>query len=1078
MIVSGSNKYYSSAFYRLLPWVVVVHFELAVPLCAQQNYTFTSINNENGLAHNNVFEIFQDKEGFIWLGAGSHLQRFDGKNFITFEYEVGNNSTISFGDVRSVIQDTEETIWVGLDGGGISLLKDGKFSTLKKGSVEGFSANVIEQIIQISDGSFYIASWDAGLISYKNGQFRQFVPIPGDTASLPNNTVVSLYYDQDDKRLWVGTWGGGLCYMEGDRVFRVPVNEKGFNSPNARVIEKGPDGNIWVGSWGKGLFRLKDNKYEPHNVANGHLENDNVLTLKRDGDKLWIGTWGGGVTLYENETFTTFRHNPEQKNTISSDFIESALIDSRGNLIIGTFGGGITTFEKSFFQHHTFSKLNGDNASNFTNSIVEDGYGRIWVATNGGIFIEDEGNFRPIRELYPQIPDAKPVYELYRAKNNDIWIGGGTGVGLFQFDGKKVVNWSEWSNIDFKDYFIHDIIESEDKSLWISADIEAGLIQLKRDTVIRYLHDPADESTIPTNNLYDSFISADGTLWICSNRRGVMTFKNDVFKKYLASNDLENSLSNNYAYSILESKTGDIWVGTEFGLNRYNEASDGFDSYFKEDGLLDNTILSLAEDHSGNIWIGTHRGVSRLDPVTMTFQNFDRRNGIEGYPFNKRAIYHSPSTGKIYIGGVNGLTIFHPDSVSLIESPQVKITNLIVNNQSVFFGNDSLLAAPMNGSSPIELKRFEGSITFHYSDMSFGRGEELQYEYRINDLEGNWNTVINEVRAVYSNISPGTHTFEVRSSRDGYNWGEADSITFHISPYWWETTAFKFMMVLFIAGVIFTLVYGRIAFLKKQKKRLERQVNAKTQEIQLKNQKITENSEALERSNADLKKALIKIKRHEDQLISFQENEREAIKREVHDSISTSLFAIRFMIGDGLKKIKEGDAIFAAPTLVDDLLNRVIKDSRIILNNLSMKNGDQHASFFDSLNDLIDRSDKLSETNISLDWEGAHQIEMLDVSSNIFRIIQDGLANTLQHAEAKRAIIKFNNSETAITWSLEDDGVGFKLNGAGFPGNKGLHRMHERAEEVNGELKVQSEPEKGTSVSFSMTLCEGTKKSV
>jgi ligand-binding sensor domain-containing protein/signal transduction histidine kinase len=1043
-------------------YIILLVISYSFSLTAQ-NYQFTTRDINSGLAHNNVFEIFEDREGYIWLGTGSYLQRFDGENFITFEHQANNQGSLSFGDIRSIIQDHKGNIWVGTDGGGVSVLENGTFKTYKKqpdDSLTTISSNVIEQVLIMPDSSIYFATWDNGIDILKDGKFSHLRNIPGDSASIPDNTVPSLLYDEATQRLWIGTWGGGLCYLINDQVHRVPIKEGGFNSPNARYIEKASDGSIWIGSWGNGVFRYHNGVYEHFNVANGSLENNNVLTLENDGNTMWIGTWGGGITRYENGQFKTFRHDPNKTNSIPSDFIESSLINSEGNLMIGTFGGGFTTFVQSNFEYTRFEENSIDQSSNFINSIEEDKEGNLWIASNAGVFIQDGEQFIPAQERYSGFETIKPAYHLFRGRNGDLWIGGGTGVGLYVFNGKTLIDKSEWPNIDFRDYFIFDINETDDGSYWISANVEPGLIQIKEDSVIRYLHDASDKSSIPVNNFSSTLQSSDGTLWLCSNRGGVITYKNGTFKQYDHDDSDPNSLSNSYAYHVLETQSGQIWIATEHGLNRYNPQADNFDTFFKKDGLLDNTILALEEDHMGYLWIATHRGVSRLDPNNLRFQNFDVRSGIQGYPFNRLAIFRSEFSNKIYVGGVNGLTSFHPEEVvEQLPSP-VKVTNVFVNNRSVYFDNNALFANKSE-KKYLDLKRFSGSMTFHFSNMNFGQGEELQYSYRISSLENSWNQVGDAIPAQYSNVPPGYHTFEVRSSLDGVKWSEADQVHFYINPFWWETNLFKVGAFVLILGAIWGLIYLRIQLLKRQKHKLAKMVDSKTAEI-------SHQSNELAKTNADLEMALLEIKRHEERVISFQQNEREAIRREVHDSISSSLFSIRMLINDGLEKIKKVDQNDQTPTLLSELFQKVISDSRIVLKNLATSDELQHASFFDSLQDLVERSKQLSKINVKFEWNGPHHITELKWAANIFRIIQEIISNSLVHSQASNIVITFNNEEEKIQWCIEDDGIGFDQEN--ILDYSGFQRIQNRVTEMGASILIQSKPGKGTRIEFSTIL--------
>ena len=365
---------------------------LTVGTYAQQStddLLFSKLTINDGLAFNTVFEVYEDSRGYIWIGAGTHLQRFDGNRFISFSHQAGNEQSLPFADIRSIFYDSKGQLWIGTDGGGVAkMTENGGFDVMNIDTGEGLSSNTIEHIIEMADGSLYMASWGGGINIYKDGNFTQLRYNPDDINSLPSDNVVDLYYDDESATLWIGTWGGGLCYLKDDTVHRIAQDESGYNSSIARTIEKSSDGTLWVGSWGDGLFRYKDGGFEHFHVGNGALEDNNVLSISTQDEKLWIGTWGGGLTLLENGIFRTYRYSSSERNSLGSDFIEASIIDRNGDLILGTFAGGITKVQQSSFTNiNQFDKGLGDLGQEIATSIIEDAHGNIWASTRSGLYI-------------------------------------------------------------------------------------------------------------------------------------------------------------------------------------------------------------------------------------------------------------------------------------------------------------------------------------------------------------------------------------------------------------------------------------------------------------------------------------------------------------------------------------------------------------------------------------------------------------------------------------------------------------------------------------------------------------------
>lgn len=1024
---------------------------------SQENYfDFYQLDINNGLANNTVYELMQDDYGFIWIGSGSTVQRYDGSRFLNFERSENQPIPVPEGEIRSIFKDSQGFYWIGSDGGGVVRFKDGKYNHyINDGTAGCLSNNVVEHLIELPDSSIYIATWGGGINVYKNGKFTQLRHNPDDENSLPNDNIIDLYYDRQDDKIWIGTWDGGLCYLKDGKVHRFSISPEGFNAPRARTIKQTEDGTIWIGSWGDGLFSYANGKFKQYNVASGDLQNNNVLTLSTFGNTLWIGTWGGGVTLMENSRFTTFRHEVNHTNTICSDYVESTLVDRDGNLWIGTFGGGISRFQKS--QFHFFPELSQGNVnpnSRFVKNIAEDAQGRIWLAGEPGLFIEENGNFRLLSDVYPGLPQIQLSYCLALDHQGHMWIGGGSGVGLFEFDGKQIHDRSLLGDVDFRKYFIHDIMSASDGSIWISGEMNAGLIRIKDGKVERFFHDPENDQSVSCNSFYNTMEASDGTIWISTSKNGLSTFKNGKFKNYRYNPLDSTSISSDYINSMIETSSGEIWLATLKGLCKYNNKLDNFKTFHLTNSQGQSNILSLIEDQNHDLWMGTDIGVAKFDLKTHAHQNYDHSSGIEGHPFYMNAIHKSSATNYIYIGGFNGLVAFHPDSLyQRTNSDPIKITNVLMNNRAL-----KTAEKVYKNHEKLYIESYEGSLLFEFSEFNYNFGGPTQYAYRLKNLDDNWINAGQNTSALFSYIPAGNYIFQVRSSADGQTWSSPTNLEIIILPKFWETWWFKIIIGILVLGLIPLFFIIRLNFLEKQKVKLQKLVEDKTQEIVQKTDQITQNAEALYSANAKLKLALFQLQELDDQRIIFQENERQAISRELHDSISTTLFGIRMMIAS--HKQESTEDFLKVPAQVDAMLEQVIRDSQIILNNLSTSVS-KHTSFYDSLNDLVNQSKLISSATINLLWKGEDHIDELRLAASIFRIIQSALSNCIKHSNAKNINIRLINSDS-IHCEIEDDGIGFEMNTK--EPKPGINRMQKRAEEIDANLTISSAPGEGTLV--------------
>ena len=180
---------------------------LAIYAKGQHSFTLSHLSVDEGLAHNNIYALYQDHEEYIWIGAGPNLHRYDGNQLVTYKHKIDDPNSLPGGDVRSIYQDRKGNLWIGSNSGGLSLFKDGIFKRIDFGDDQVPLKTSVEQIIEMPDSSLYLATWGDGIIIFKDGASEKIQHYSNDVNSLSSNNVVDLFYDEESERLWIGTWG-------------------------------------------------------------------------------------------------------------------------------------------------------------------------------------------------------------------------------------------------------------------------------------------------------------------------------------------------------------------------------------------------------------------------------------------------------------------------------------------------------------------------------------------------------------------------------------------------------------------------------------------------------------------------------------------------------------------------------------------------------------------------------------------------------------------------------------------------------------------------------------------------------
>jgi PAS domain S-box-containing protein len=204
-----------------------------------------------------------------------------------------------------------------------------------------------------------------------------------------------------------------------------------------------------------------------------------------------------------------------------------------------------------------------------------------------------------------------------------------------------------------------------------------------------------------------------------------------------------------------------------------------------------------------------------------------------------------------------------------------------------------------------------------------------------------------------------------------------------------------------------------------------------------------------------------KLKALSHKLVEVQELERRNISRELHDETSQALVSLVFALE--IIKREAGDPVTVAARV--DELDRLIGD---ILNKLDRLVRDlrpaslDHLGLMPAIRQYVDGMRGKSGIEIQLHMPELAERLPSDLETSLYRIIQEGLANIILHAQASQVEIRLEIWQDAIHVHINDDGIGFNVDEALENGRLGLFGMRERAEMIGGKLDIQSSPGFGT----------------
>ena len=821
---------------------------------------FKHLTREQGLSHNFIWCVLQDKKGFIWIGTYDGLNRYDGRKFKVFKHSKNDTTSLGANEVSALLEDRSGNLWVGTLGGGLAKYNSDKenFTRYVNYNDSSSNANSIMTLCEDNSGIIWIGTNHGGLHYFnpESKKFMSFRNIPSDSTSLSNNKVYSLFEDSKGN-LWIGTVGGGLnkFNLENYTFTRYYFDQQGPDNLGGNMITaicEDKSGNIWFGTYGSGLIRLANNgnKYPPvfsylkRDPMNPESISGNSIDFLfiDENDIMWFGTGTGGLNRTVSslndgipQSFIYYNYNTNDQNSLLGNNISYCLKDNSGIYWLVSWEKGINIYDtkQKTFKNYKYEPNNpfslNDNA---VKTVYEDKSGTIWIGTvNGGLNKLDRKTNRFVHYKH-DLNDANTISDdyvlsIYEDSKGYLWIGTYNG-GLNRFD-KKKEKFYEFKNDplnskSISDISITSIIEDKSGNLWIGTmNFGLNLFNKKREYFCNFNYDPDSLEVLNNSSVHQiHLVDRTDNIWISPEAGGLIVYDSQKNKttQYKHDPNNSNSLCNNNITSVYEDESGIFWIGTkDGGLNRFDKEKGLFKNYTIKDGLPSDFINDVLEDDIGYLWISTNNGLSKFNPNAENFRNYDVEDGLLSNQIEEGC---KSKTGELIFGCGNGFIIFHPDSIKdNTKIPPINITDFYLFNRPVPFGYDSLskriiLNKSITESEKIELNFDDNVFAFEFAALDYHASMKNKYAYKMEGFDKDWTyTDASRNLATYTNLDPGEYIFRVKgSNNDGY-WNEKGaSIKVIILPPWWRTNLAYVIYFLLIVSIIYFIWKAQLKRIK------------------------------------------------------------------------------------------------------------------------------------------------------------------------------------------------------------------------------------------------------------------------
>jgi diguanylate cyclase (GGDEF)-like protein len=638
------------------------------------------------------------------------------------------------------------------------------------------------------------------------------------TQQLGKDKVWALAGDRQGN-LWIATGGNGLFRWNGE-ITGHWTEADGLGADALTALRVDGRGLLWIGTSGAGLCSFDGRRFAAYSVKEG-LADDAVSSIVEDRDgNLWIGTYQGLSRLYGGRltALTTMEGLPD-------DQVLSLLEDQEGNLWVGTSAGGLIRLSSGPVLSYTAREgLAGDNL----NCVYEDRSGTIWIGSSRNGLTRLSRRSFTVLDRRRGLPMGD-VTSLLEASSGGLWVG--MSAGVFLYDGARFFPIEKAA---LGGANISDLLYGRDGSLWIGTDGD-GLFRLKDGTLSHW--DPKD-------GLADAAVlclaeDGGGAIWIGTDGKGISRFKDGAFSTYTEG----SGLSSGIVMDLHVDREGILWAGTYGGgLNRLRDGR--FTALSSEHGLFNDAIFSILEDDAGTFWMSCNRGIFSLEKnfrdayftgraKNVFCRSFGAADGMKSPECNggSQPAGWRDSQGRLWFATLHGVAVLDPRKLLRdVELPRVFLEKVLVDRRPA-----DLNAPDRRATFPAGSQDFE----FHFTALSFAAPDRILFRYRLEGRDRDWVEAGARRQAYYTDLKPGLYTFRVIARGGTGVWSErGPSFSFSVLPRLQQRPVFWVTLLLLLGLGIWGGILWRIRALQRREKDLADQVAARTRDLMMVKQQI------------------------------------------------------------------------------------------------------------------------------------------------------------------------------------------------------------------------------------------------
>ena len=751
--------------------LLITLFSIVTLTSTGQSHFYTS----ERLSSNQITQICQDKEGYIWIGTEYGLNKYDGYRFTNFLHDRENPNSVSSNVISHLFQDAEGTLWVGTQMGldRYDPVENKFISVEMKGAT---SIPRINNIVQEDKHHLLVGTAGYGLfrLDTRDNSTKKL-----DGYAKGDNNYFSYIYIDEKGCFWKSGYGNVIIRRQPDGRMEE------FQSPYGTVTGfVGYEGGVLM-VCNHGLMFYRDGRMMTDYLDPGELRGKDLLlrTAKKDRNgNLFIGTMGNGLWWVPRGEHQMRRYDFQNASVdLNTATIWALFQDNQENLWVGCQKRGLLLIpqHQSPFRTWKFIDQHLTTGGSLT-SICAGDNGMTWCSVqNNGIFgFDAQGRL----VAHPSSPEG--TYIIYRDGMGQYWVG--TNTGLFAYN---PITGESQQKSSFESGFINTITDDGNGHIFYSVyskgfysyDTKSG--ELKHFSFF----DPDG----PRGRLHNDWVTrlkfdSHGKLWICT-ASGINCY--DPIEDHFHPYGWDVILDYNAIETVYETRDHKILFGTYAGLYIYDPQHKTAKPFPGAQVLNNKIVGGIAEDDSGDIWVSSTMGLWQYKHADSQFVGYVYGNGLASREYVSGVSMRTPD-GRIWFGFSDGITSFNPVDLKRMSNDvgQVLLTGIYVGGRA------------LPGKKHFSLDFIDNTFSMEFSSLNYANAENVIYEYRLNGSQEWSQTEAGRNVVSFTHLQPGSYILEVRAYDNG---SYTDSEVYHIiikAP--WYRSSWAYLIYIMVAMIV------------------------------------------------------------------------------------------------------------------------------------------------------------------------------------------------------------------------------------------------------------------------------------